>query len=123
MSEADALSYLILGRPLEDATAADGSMLSGTAFALGLRQATVITNQIGQTLGLDQLMVAGNSQSTTALVAGKQLSSRVYLRYAYGVFSQVGNLLLRYKLSKRLTIEAGTGESQSMDLLYIVEKP
>jgi autotransporter translocation and assembly factor TamB len=47
----------------------------------------------------------------------------VYLRYAYGVFSQVGNLLLRYKLSKRLTIEAGTGESQSMDLLYIVEKP
>jgi translocation and assembly module TamB len=123
MSEADALSYLILGRPLEDASAADGSMLSGTAFALGLRQATAITNQIGQTLGLDQLAVAGSNQSTTALVAGKQINSRLYVRYAYGVFSQIGNLLLRYKLSKRLTIEAGTGESQSMDLLYLVEKP
>ncbi|MDH4048247.1 MAG: translocation/assembly module TamB domain-containing protein [Gammaproteobacteria bacterium] len=123
MSEADALAYLILGRPLEDATAADGSMLSGTAFALGLRQATAITNQIGQTLGLDQLAIAGSNQSTTSLVAGKQISSRLYVRYAYGVFSQIGNLLLRYKLSKRLTIEAGTGESQSMDLLYLVEKP
>jgi hypothetical protein len=31
---------------------------------------------------------------------------------------------LRYKLTKRLTIEAGTGsDSQSMDLLYSVEKP
>ena len=124
MSEADALSYLVLGRPLEDATAADGNMLSGTAYALGLRQASVITSQIGQTLGLDQLAVSGNNQSTTALVAGKQLNPKLYVRYAYGVFTQVGNLLLRYKLTRRLTIEAGTGaETQSMDLLYSVEKP
>jgi translocation and assembly module TamB len=124
MSEADSLSYLVLGRPLEDATAADGNMLSGTAYALGLRQATVITSQIGQELGLDQLAVSGNNQSTTALVAGKQLNPKLYVRYAYGVFTQIGNLLLRYKLTRRLTIEAGTGaETQSMDLLYSVEKP
>lgn len=123
MSQADALSYLVLGRPLEEATTADGSMLSGTAYALGLRQATMITGQIGQTLGLDQFAVSGSNQSTTSLVAGKQVNSRLYVRYAYGVFTQIGSLLLRYKLSKRLTIEAGTGESQSMDLLYLVEKP
>jgi translocation and assembly module TamB len=123
MSQADALSYLILGRPLDEATTADGNMLSGTAYALGLRQATMITGQIGQTLGLDQFAVSGSNQSTTSLVAGKQLNSRLYVRYAYGVFTQIGNLLLRYKLSKRLTIEAGTGESESMDLLYLVEKP
>jgi translocation and assembly module TamB len=114
----------VLGRPLEDATAADGSVLSGTAFALGLRQASVITSQIGQTLGLDQFAVSGNNQSTTALVAGKQLNPKLYVRYAYGVFTQIGNLLLRYKLTRRLTIEAGTGaDTQSMDLLYSVEKP
>ena len=65
----------------------------------------------------------GSSQSTTELVAGKQVNSRLYVRYAYGVFTEIGNLLLRYRLSDRLTIEAGTGESQSMDLLYLVEKP
>ena len=123
MSEADALSYLLIGRPLEEATAADGSVLSGTAYGLGLRQAALITNQVGQNLGLDQLSVAGSNQSTTSLVAGKQINPRLYMRYAYGVFTEIGNLLLRYKLSERLTIEAGTGESQSMDLLYLVEKP
>ena len=123
MSEAEALSYLVIGRPLEQATVADGSMLSGTAYALGLTQATVITNQVGQNLGLDQLAVAGSNQSTTELVAGKQINSKLYVRYAYGVFTEIGNLLLRYRLSERLTIEAGTGESQSMDLLYMIEKP
>ncbi|MCI0517107.1 MAG: translocation/assembly module TamB domain-containing protein, partial [Woeseiaceae bacterium] len=123
MSEADALSYLVIGRPLEEATAADGSMLSGTAYALGLRQAATITNQLGQNLGLDQLTVGGSSQSTTELVAGKQVNNRLYVRYAYGVFTEIGNLLLRYRLSDRLTIEAGSGEAQSMDLLYLVEKP
>ena len=124
MSEAEALSYLVLGRPLDEATAAEGNALSGTAYALGLRQATLVTSQIGQSLGLDQLSLAGSSQSNTALVAGKQINPRLYVRYAYGVFTQLGNLLLRYRLTRRLTIEAGTGtESQSMDLLYLVEKP
>jgi translocation and assembly module TamB len=123
MSEADALSYLVIGRPLEEATVSDGSMLSGTAYALGLTQAAVITNQVGQTLGLDQLSVAGSNQSTTELVAGKQINNRLYVRYAYGVFTEIGNLLLRYRLSERLTVEAGSGESQSMDLLYTIEKP
>jgi translocation and assembly module TamB len=123
MAESDALSYLVLGRPLQQSTAVEGSQLSGAAVALGLRQATRITNQIGQAFGLDQLEVAGDGSSTTALVAGKQVSSRLYLRYAYGVFSQLGSVLLRYRLSRRLTLETSTGESQSMDLLYIVEKP
>jgi translocation and assembly module TamB len=123
MAEADALSYLILGRPMTQATEAEGSQLSGAAVALGLRQAGRITNQVGQAFGLDQLDVSGDGGSTTALVAGKQLSSRLYIRYAYGVFSQLGAFLLRYKISRRFTLEASTGESHSMDILYLVEKP
>lgn len=123
MAESDALSYLVLGRPLEQSTATEGGQLSGAAVALGLRQAARITNQIGQAFGLDQLEVAGSGGSTTALVAGKQVSSRLYVRYAYGVFSQLGSVLLRYRLSRRLTLETSTGETQSMDILYLVEKP
>lgn len=123
MAESDALSYLVLGRPLAQSTATEGSELSGAAVALGLRQATRITGQIGQALGLDELDVSGDGSSTTSLVAGKQVNSRLYLRYAYGVFSQLGSVLLRYRLSRRLTLETSTGESPSMDLLYLVEKP
>ena len=122
MSQADILSYLVIGRPLEEATAADGSNLSSSAYSLGLRQAAVIVGQIGQSVGLDELSVGGSNQNTTELIAGKQVSSKVYARYAYGVFSQVGTLLIRYKLTDSFSIEIGAGESQSMDILYTVEK-
>jgi translocation and assembly module TamB len=96
--------------------------LSGAAVALGLRQVTRITDQIGQSIGVDELTLAGDGGDTTALVAGKQVNSRLYARYAYGVFSQLGTLLLRYRLNRNLTLEAGTGENQSLDILYTVEK-
>ena len=122
MNEVDALSYLVLGRPLSQATESEGGQLSSAAVSLGLRQATVLTEQIGQSLGLDQLSLSGDGGDTTALIAGKKINSRLYARYAYGVFSRIGTLLLRYRLSSRLTLEAGAGEQQSIDILYSVEK-
>ena len=122
MGEADALAYLVLGRPLEQASGAEGDQLSAAAIGLGVKQAARVTEQIGQTLGLDQLTLAGDGGDTTALVAGKQLNRRLHARYAYGVFSRLGTLLLRYQMTQRLTLEAGAGEEQSIDLLYLVEK-
>ena len=122
MSETDTLSYLVLGRALQSASTADGNQVADAAFALGVRQAALITNQIGLSLGLDELAIEGSNQSTVSLVAGKQINSRLYARYAYGVFARIGNLLLRYQLSERFTIEVGAGDSQSMDLLYIIKK-
>ncbi len=122
MSDADALSYLVIGRPLSQATQSEGGELSGAAVALGLRQATRITDQIGQSLGLDELAIAGDGGDSTALVAGKQINTRLYARYAYGVFSRLGTLLLRYRLLRSLTLEAGAGENQSIDVLYSIEK-
>ena len=121
MAEADALSYLVIGRPLSQATESDGGELSNAAIALGARQASQITQQIGQAVGLDQLAITGAGGEATALVAGKQVNSRLHARYAYGVFSRLGTLLLKYRLSRRLTLEAGSGEEQSIDLLYQVE--
>lgn len=122
MGDADALSYLVIGRPLNQATESDGGELSGAAVALGLRQAARITDQVGQALGLDQLSLAGDGGDSTALVAGKQINSRLYARYAYGVFSRLGSLLIRYRMSRRLTLEAGAGENQSIDIVYTIEK-
>jgi translocation and assembly module TamB len=122
MSQADIFSYLVTGRPLKEATAADGTNLSSSAYSLGLRQAAAIVGQIGQSVGLDEFSVGGSNQNSTELIAGKQINSKVYTRYAYGVFSQVGKLLIRYKLTDSFSIEIAAGESQSMDILYTVEK-
>ncbi len=115
------LLILWFGRPLSQATESDGGELSNAAIALGARQASQITQQIGQAVGLDQLAITGAGGEATALVAGKQVNSRLHARYAYGVFSRLGTLLLKYRLSRRLTLEAGSGEEQSIDLLYQVE--
>ena len=122
MAEADALSYLVVGRPLNQATEAEGGDLTGAAISLGLKQASRLVEQIGQSLGLDQLSLTGDGGETTALVAGKQVNKRLYARYAYGVFSRLGTLLLRYRLSDRMTLEAGAGDNQSIDILYSVER-
>jgi translocation and assembly module TamB len=122
MSEADALSYLVMGRPLSEVSVGEGQELSNAAVGLGLRQASRITQQVGQTIGLDQLTIIGDGGDATALVAGKQFNSRLYARYAYGVFSQVGMILIRYRLTERLSLEAGAGETQSIDVLYSVDQ-
>ncbi len=122
MSEANALSYLIIGRPLSEASSSEGGQLSGAAVGLGLRQASRITQQIGQSFGLDQLDITGDGGDATALVAGKQINERLYARYAYGVFSRIGMVILRYRLSERISLEAGAGENQSIDILYSVEQ-
>ncbi|MFT5139487.1 MAG: translocation and assembly module TamB [Rhodothermales bacterium] len=122
MAEADALSYLVFGRPLNQATVSEGNELAGAAISLGVAQAGRVTEQIGQSLGLDQLSFTEDGGHGTALVAGKHINSRLYARYVYGVFSKLGTLLMRYRLSQHLVLEAGTGETQTIDILYTVEK-
>ncbi len=125
MSEADALSYLLFGRP---ASSEDGlgteetSALQTAALSLGLQQALPVVQRIGNTLGLDELTVRSTTSDPGALMAGKYLSPRLYIRYSYGLFNRIGGLLLRFKVNERLSIETRSGEQKSMDLLYTIEK-
>ena len=118
MSEGAILSYLITGRPLEDAGSEDGTQIAQAAIALGLSNSVV--GQIGATLGLDELSFAGGSEDGQVL-AGKRLNKNLYLQYAYGIFDKVGNVLVRYRLSDRLRVEAETGEESSLDLIYSIK--
>lgn len=122
MAEADALSYLISGQPMQSASAGDRSAITGAALALGLQQASPFTEQIGDAVLLDELGVQGGALDETEVVAGKQLGSDLYVRFTYGLFSRIGTVLARYRIGRNLSIEAATGEDQSLDLVYSVEK-
>jgi translocation and assembly module TamB len=122
MSEADALSYLLLGRPLTGTEEQEAATLQSAAISMGLQQALPAVQRIGQTLGLDELTVESTTSDAGALAAGKYLSPRIYIRYSYGLFSRIGGFLLRFRLNDRLSIETRSGDQQSMDLLYTVEK-
>jgi translocation and assembly module TamB len=122
MSEADALSYLLLGRPVTGSGGGDTTTLQAAALAMGLNQALPVVQRLGSTLGLDELSVRSTTQDAGALMAGKYLSPKVYIRYSYGLFNRIGGLLLRFKVNERLSIETRSGDQKSMDLLYTVEK-
>jgi translocation and assembly module TamB len=126
MNEADALSYLLFGRPVTTPAAGtdagETSALQAAALSLGLQQALPVVQRIGTSLGLDELTVQSTATDAGALMAGKYLSPKVYIRYSYGLFNRIGGLLLRFKVNERLSIETRSGERKSMDLLYTVEK-
>jgi translocation and assembly module TamB len=122
MSEANALSYLLLGRPVNGTGSEETATLQTAAISMGLQQALPVVQRIGQTLGFDEFSVQTTDTDAGALMAGKYLSPKVYSRYSYGLFNRIGGLLLRFKVNERLSIETRSGDQKSMDLLYTVEK-
>jgi translocation and assembly module TamB len=124
MPQAEQLSYLVLGRPLNDVGAQEGDTLTRAAQSLGLRGGRYLAKRLGSLFGLEEARIdtgeGGFEQAS--LVLGKFLSPRLYVAYGVGLFEQGTNsLLVRYLLSKKLTLEASTGESSRADVLYVVE--
>ncbi|MCK6372065.1 MAG: translocation/assembly module TamB domain-containing protein, partial [Gammaproteobacteria bacterium] len=54
MSEADALSYMVSGRPLQSAGGDERSAIAGAALALGLQQTSPVTARVGSAVSLDE---------------------------------------------------------------------
>ena len=54
--------------------------------------------------------------------AAVRLNRNLYLRYTYGVFSLLGGVLLRYRFSKRFSVQAKTGDAHSIEIRYGVDE-
>ncbi len=122
MSEADALAYLLFGRPVTGARGEETATLQSAAIAMGLQQALPVVQRIGEAIGFDEFTVQTTDVDDGALMAGKYLSQNIYIRYTYGLFNGIGGLLLRFRINDRLSLETRSAEHKSMDLLYTVER-
>ncbi|MDU9392380.1 translocation/assembly module TamB domain-containing protein [Pseudomonas sp. zfem002] len=118
MSQEQALSYLVLGRPLST-TGEDNNMLAQAALGLGLAGSAGITGSLASSLGIEdfQLDTEGSGQRTSVVASGN-LTEKLSLRYGVGVFEPANTIALRYLLSKRLYLEAASGLASSLDLFY-----
>jgi len=118
MSQEQALSYLVLGRPLGQGSG-DNNMLAQAALAMGLAGSAPLTGSLAQGLGIrDFQLDSAGSGAATSVVASGNLSERLSLRYGVGVFEPANTVALRYELSKRLYLEAASGLASSLDLFY-----
>ena len=118
MSQEQALSYLVLGRPL-GAETGDSNLLAQAALGLGLAGSASITGNVAQRLGIEdfQLDTEGSGADTSVVASGK-LTDRLTLRYGVGVFEPANTVALRYQLTKRIFLEAASGLASSLDVFY-----
>ena len=118
MSQEQALSYLVLGRPL-GTTGEDNNMLAEAALGLGLAGSAGITGSLASSLGIDDFQLdTEGSGNTTSVVASGNLTEKLSLRYGVGVFEPANTIALRYKLSRMVYLEAASGLASSLDIFY-----
>ncbi|WP_376782865.1 translocation/assembly module TamB domain-containing protein [Stutzerimonas balearica] len=118
MSQEQALSYLILGRPL-GSDSGDNNLLARAAIGLGLAGSSSLTSGLASRLGIEDFKLDTEGSGTqTSVVASGQLTDRLTLRYGVGVFEPSNTIGLRYRLTKRLFLEAASGLASSLDLFY-----
>jgi len=124
MDDSDILSYLILGRPMSQATSSDGQALYQAATSLAIIGSEILAEHIAARFGLQEVRIETGKQTTdTALVLGKSLSPRLYIRYIQGLVEASSAVRIRYDLSERWTIqtESGTQTGNGGDLLFNLE--
>lgn len=120
MASANALSYLLRGRNL-DAESGDNSMTT-TLIGLSLAQSGKLVGEIGQAFGVQdlQLDTSGSGDDSQVTVSGYVLPG-LQVKYGVGIFNSLGEFTLRYRLMKDLYIEAVSGLTSAVDILYQFE--
>ena len=123
MADTRALSFLVLGRDMDQQTeGADSGQLVAAAINLGLSRSKNITSELMRRTGLDELSAMAEAQNSFAIVAGKRVTDQLYVRYTYNTLSALGAFMVRYDLDRRWQLEAQSGEQSAMDLMYRIQK-
>jgi translocation and assembly module TamB len=115
LSEAETLSWLVLGRS-SSGDGAESALLQRAAAAL-LASRGGTGKGIAGRFGLDDLSV-GSSGGSAIVKVGKRFADNFYAAYERSLSGAVGTLYIFYDVSRRLTVRAEAGERMGIDLIY-----
>jgi translocation and assembly module TamB len=114
------LSYIVLGRDINETTDQEANLLAAAALALTVRGGRTIAGGIASALGVKDFAfeTRGNGDDTELVISGR-LNDRLLLRYGRSVFQPLSTLYLRYDLTKKLYLEAAQSSlEQAVDLFF-----
>jgi translocation and assembly module TamB len=119
MSDADALSYMIRGRPLGAEGPGSDAMLARAALALGIYGAQSTVGGVAGKLGVEEFEIeaVGEGDEAQVVVSG-YVRPNLYVAYGVGVFQPLNTVTLRYYLTWQLYLEAVSSEESALDLMY-----
>lgn len=124
LEESEAMSYLLTGRGLNSGNDSDHAKIARALAVYGLQKGEGVGQKLGDSLGIDEITIGSEwgDADDAALMLSKQLSDRLFLTYAVGLFDAVSTVMFRYILSRTLHLEAQTsGQSQAIDLIWTKE--
>ncbi|MEH2922504.1 translocation/assembly module TamB domain-containing protein [Samsonia erythrinae] len=121
MSQQEALSYLLRGEGL-DSSGTDSAAMTSMLVGLGVAQSGQVVGKIGEAFGVSNLALdtQGVGDNSQVVVSGYVLPG-LQVKYGVGIFDSLATLTLRYRLMPRLYLEAVSGVSQALDVLYQFE--
>ncbi|MCP3680721.1 MAG: hypothetical protein GY782_10905 [Gammaproteobacteria bacterium] len=129
-TQANILSYLILGKSTSTATTAQGKELLVAASSLGLAQ-TGLAQSLEKTFGLSELGFESGQvfdpdqqslKDNTSFVVGKKLSPRLTVKYSVGLILPVNIFEVIYQLSKHWHIQTNSSSiDNGADIIYTIE--
>lgn len=120
MSNEQALSWLLLGRPLQ--AEADENAMNTAAISLGLRGTTGFTQRLGDAVGIRELhLETEGSGSEASVMAAGYINDRLSVRYGVGLYDEVTRFAVRYELSKQIYVEAASALASSLDIFWRVD--
>ena len=123
MEESEALSWLVLGRPLRNAAGDDADLLGAAALSLGLKGGNKIASALGSNLGFAELGFSSNADlGGAAFSLGRYLSPKLYISYSVGLLESLDLVQLQYTLNDKWAVESQVGEEAKGILKYRIEK-
>lgn len=136
LSQADILSFLLLGKPASQASKSGGQLLVSAVNALNIdstSKGAKLLQDLKARFPVD-LDIQNNSQSSsvtnalnpgTTVGIGKSLTDRAYLHYTVDLFQDNNNVLtLTYLLNKFFSIQVSASDiGNGIDLLYTHKDP
>lgn len=122
MDTNEALSWLILGRPLASATGSEAARVDAAQMALGAGS-NLIAQQLGAQLGLD---VAGVGDSRNlggaTLTLGKYVSPRLFISYGVSLIGTGQVVTLKYLLRRGFDISIESGNENAASINWRTER-
>jgi translocation and assembly module TamB len=116
LSEAETLSYVVLGRSSAGGGAEAAVLQRAAAALLAGRKGT--GKGLAGSLGLDDLSVSPDGTSGAVVRVGKRFADNFYAAYERSLSGAMGTLFLFYDVSRRVTVRAEAGERTGVDLIF-----
>ncbi len=120
LPDGEKLAWLVLGRGLDTASAADAILLQSAAAALlDDANAIPIGRRIALAMGLDDIGVKGGGNlQGSAVSVGKRLSERLYLTFEQGLAAARTLVTLEYLIGRGFRARASGGQDSALGVFY-----